>query len=88
MILFQHREPQLTVTHAKDPQIPAYQMHTHTQAELYCILEGSALYHIEGNTYRLSAGDILLIRPSEAHYIEASPIPYERLFVNFDVHLF
>jgi len=88
MILFQYTEPQLNIIHAKDPQIPPYQMHTHTQAELYCILDGQALYHIEGNTYQLSAGDILLIRPSEAHYIEAGPGSYERLYANFDVRLF
>ena len=88
MILFEHKEPLFSIIHAKDDTIPSYPMHTHSWAELFCILKGSTLYYIEGNTYSLSDGDILLIRPAEAHHVVAKPVPYERLYINFDIRLF
>lgn len=88
MILFQHKDPLFSIVHAKDDTIPSYQMHTHAWAELFCILKGSTQYYIEGNTYSLSDGDMLLIRPAEAHHVVPKPIPYERLYINFDIRIF
>lgn len=62
-----------------------FSMHTHTTAELFCFLAGNAQYHIEGSSYHLRPGDILLMRPAEAHYVEQDPnAPYERICLNFD----
>jgi len=66
-----------------------FTLHTHTSAELFCFLSGSAVFYIEGSGYRLSPGDILLMRPAEAHYIETDQsLPYERIIVNFDTRAF
>lgn len=64
-------------------------MHTHSTAELFYFVDGRAVYHIEGNSYQLQPGDILLMRPSEAHYVEQDPtVPYERICLHFDTSLF
>ncbi len=66
-----------------------FKMHTHATAELFYFVAGSAVFHIEGSTYRLQPGDVLLMRPSEAHYIEQdSNVPYERICLNFETSVF
>ena len=67
----------------------SFSMHTHATAELYYFIQGRAVFHIEGNSYALQPGDILLMRPSEAHYVEQDPeAPYERICLHFDTTLF
>lgn len=86
MVLFARKEPLFSINHTRDDAFPSFSMHTHTFAELYCFLGGRGVYHVEGNRYPLSPGDILLMRPAEAHYIEVDPtVPYERLVINFDI---
>lgn len=66
-----------------------FAMHTHTTMEIYCFLSGKAKYHVEGSEYILTSGDILLMRPAEAHHIELDPSEdYERICVNFEATLF
>lgn len=82
-----NRHVGLTIRH--DRQEPGeytrFTMHTHTTAELFFFVAGRGVYHIEGSSYRLQPGDILLMRPSEAHYVEQDPDgPYERICLNFD----
>lgn len=65
-----------------------FSMHTHATAELFYFVSGKAVYHIEGSSYTLQPGDILLMRPSEAHYVEQDPtVPYERICLNFETTL-
>lgn len=48
-------------------------------------MDGNAVFHIEGSSYRMQPGDILLMRPAEAHYVEQDPNgPYERICLNFE----
>lgn len=62
-----------------------FSIHTHTNAELFYFVSGKAVCHIEGSEYTLTPGDILLIRPMEAHFIEIDKrYDYERIVVNFD----
>lgn len=66
-----------------------FSMHTHLQAELFYFISGDAVYHVEGTEYELQPGDILLLRPAEAHYIELrSREAYKRIVVSFDSDLF
>lgn len=61
-------------------------LHTHADAELYCFLGGKATYYVEGTAYPLQPGDIILVRPMEAHNVRIDPsVPYERILLNFDV---
>lgn len=60
-------------------------LHTHADAELYCFLGGKATYFVEGTAYPLQRGDIILVRPMEAHNVQIDPsVPYERILMNFD----
>lgn len=62
-----------------------FSIHAHPNAELFCFVSGKAVYHVEGSEYVLSPGDILLIRPMEAHFVEVDKqYDFERIVVNFD----
>lgn len=64
-------------------------MHTHETAELYYFIAGKTVFHIEGTEYIPERGDILFIRPAEAHYTTVdNSYPYERVVINFDISLF
>ena len=80
----------LAVSHERQEahEFKPFKMHTHTTAELFYFVAGRAVYHIEGNSYELQPGDILLMRPAEAHYIEQDrEVPYERICLNFETSI-
>ena len=88
MKLYIYRDPRFNVSRSRDDQFVPYAMHTHNFAELFCFLGGKGTFHIEGTNYLLNPGDILLMRPGEAHYIEIDPqMPYERIVMSFDTGL-
>lgn len=90
MNLFQYSAPDMFINHSMDenPSQAKFFMHTHAYAELYCFLRGKAIFHVEGTAYRLQPGDILLMRPAEAHYVQVDiSEPYERICLNFDTGL-
>ena len=65
-----------------------FKAHTHETYELYCFLGGKGIYRVEGTPYPLKAGDILIMRPAESHYIDISPYrPYTRFSINFKAEL-
>lgn len=67
---------------APDPD--RFRMHTHDACELFCFLEGKGSFQIEGSSYPLTPGDILLMRPLEAHYIRIDPAcRYTRFAIHF-----
>jgi AraC-like DNA-binding protein len=71
------------------PDVNDYRMHTHDTVELYLLLAGHGIFHIEGTSYPMRPGDVLVMRPAESHYIElTSDMPYERIVVNFDPDAF
>lgn len=91
MHYFRYKDESLFVSHAYDehPAQEKFFMHTHAHAELYCFLRGQGVFHVEGTSYPLQPGDILLMRPDEAHYIQLNTdAPYERICINFDTGLF
>ena len=86
-----YRDLDLCTTYTEDavPCPEKFVMHAHFQAELFYFISGDAVYHVEGSEYILQPGDILLMRPAEAHYIELrSCAPYKRIVVSFDPELF
>lgn len=65
-----------------------FKMHTHETYELYFFGGGSSIYRVEGTPYPLRKGDILIMRPAEAHYIDITDNkPYTRLCINFKAEL-
>lgn len=79
-----HDNIALHYEHDDNPNQANFTMHTHSIYELYCFLGGNAVYHVEGTSYPLKKGDILIMRPLEAHYITLDcTVPYTRLSIHF-----
>lgn len=79
------------MSHSRDeaPSQSKYYIHTHANTELYCFVAGAAEFYVEGTTYSLEPGDILLMRPGEAHYVQVDEsVPYERVCIHFDTDIF
>lgn len=56
--------------------------HQHSFYELFFFLSGNVNYTIEGKTYKLRPGDILLTNPHDVHSPEILPgKPYERIVI-------
>ncbi len=71
------------------PEKDTFKMHTHDTCELYIFFYGKGKFLVEGNEYSISNGDILLMRPAEAHYIDIDPSrPYERFSAHFSEDFF
>lgn len=61
-----------------------YYSHMHNEYEILYFIKGSAHYQIENTVYRLSPGDLLLIRPRCFHcLIPLAPKEYERFVLHF-----
>ena len=70
------------------PVLDEYFMHVHNFFELYMLLDGNVEFCVETTAYALQPGDIMLVRPGEAHFAKvAADHPYERLYVQFSAKL-
>lgn len=90
-VIYEYKNAVFSLFHRIDehPNVTAYKMHTHDDVEIYLLLAGHGLFHIEGTSYPLSPGDVLVMRPAESHYIElTSDGPYERAVINFNLDAF
>ena len=91
MHLFSFNEPDIHLSHCRDetPVQSNFSTHTHAHTEIYCFVAGAAEFYVEGTTYSLEPGDILLMRPGEAHYLLVDErVPYERFCINFSAGIF
>ena len=83
--MYQNHDFFCSYTDDPSPVAEKFVMHTHFFTELFYFVGGDAVYHVEGSEYALQPGDILLIRPAEAHYVELrSSVPYKRIVLHFD----
>lgn len=90
MIDFSYTVTDISLSHQCTPAPVnlGFAMHTHAYVELYCFLGGDVIYHVEGTQYTLIPGDILLLRPGEAHYAQVNTnVDYERICLHFDPQL-
>lgn len=90
-LIYQYENEAFTLFHRIDehPNVSQYTMHTHDNVEVYLFLAGHGIFHIEGSSYPLSPGDVLVMRPAESHYIElTADAPYERVVINFSLDAF
>lgn len=68
--------------HYLDKTPPKVEFHQHPFYELFFFISGNVDYTIEGKTYRLRPGDILLTNSMDIHRPEIYPgAPYERIVV-------
>ena len=89
--LFEYRDETLYCHHSLDqtPKPEDFPIHAHETPEVYIFLSGEGHFLVEGTSYTLSPGDILLMRPAETHKLVISPEkPYERIAIHFSEHLF
>lgn len=69
------------IFHYRDAKFEGVPVHQHDFYEVYYFLGGSVEYSVEGRTYELKPGDLLLINPLELHQPRIAPDQqdYERI---------
>lgn len=84
--LKQYKLNEFYVKHAvtDTPHDDTFAMHIHDSFEIYFFVSGAVDYLVEGTSYPLNTGDLLLIRPSEVHKPKITDsVQYERYNINF-----
>jgi len=67
------------VMHTCDTDLYTIDLHHHDFYEIYYFISGQVEYRVEGKTFSLAPGDLLLISPWEFHQPIVQPgVPYER----------
>ena len=67
-ILFQNSMEGLEMERVvRDYEYSMVTRHFHATCELYYLVEGERYYFIDKQTYRIRAGDAVLIRPNQIH---------------------
>ena len=71
----------IEIYHYCDAATYNVQPHRHDFFELYCLLSGGYIYHVEENQYSLYPGTLVLVRPGEIHWpeLEYPPRDIERI---------
>lgn len=69
------------IFHYRDAKFEGVPVHQHDFYEVYFFIGGSVEYSVEGHTYHLKKGDLLLINPLELHQPRIGPEQedYERI---------
>lgn len=73
--------PDFEVFHYRDAKFEGVAVHQHDFYEVYFFISGNVEYNVEGKSYLLKKGDLLLINPLELHHprIAHDQNPYERI---------
>lgn len=80
-----------SVSHSFDtnPVDEHFKYHIHDRYELFCLVKGRVGYVVEGHTYKLRSGAILLMRQGEAHKLIVNESDeYERYVLIFRPEIF
>lgn len=74
------------IFHYKDARFEGVPVHQHDFYEVYYFISGNVEYNVEGKSYHLKKGDILLINPLELHQPRIGPdqSDYERIVLWVD----
>ncbi len=76
-------------TLTEHPENEDFQMHAHDRVEIYYFISGYCCYTVEGSEYVLKPGDVMVMQPSEAHFLRVmGDMPYERTVIHFFPELF
>ncbi len=69
--------------HKKTTDNPTFPYHRHDGYEIYLFLQGNILFYQEDHCYVLSAGDLILLSPSQLHRVVSdTDSNYERIVIN------
>ncbi len=86
------KDPSLVVadfTYTESPQKSDFERHFHHCFELLYILRGQGQFVVEGVTYPMLPGSLLVFRPGEFHYVAPEEdTPYERCVAHFSITSF
>jgi len=88
--IFSYRDAGLYSHHTVDlvPEPEGFSMHAHEMMEIYYFISGRGTYLVEGSSYALEPGDVMIMRAAEAHRLTISPDePYERIAIHFSPEL-
>ena len=79
-------ENEFEIFHYKDAKFEGVPVHQHDFYEVYFFISGNVEYNVEGKSYHLKQGDILLINPLELHQPRIGPdqSSYERIVLWID----
>ena len=70
------------IFHLTDHEMSAYDFHYHDFHKLLFFLSGNVTYCIEGKSYQLTPGDLVLVRAGEVHRpVIHDTTPYERMII-------
>lgn len=74
------------IFHYRDAKFEGVPVHQHDFYEVYFFINGNVEYNVEGHSYHLERGDLLLINPLELHQprISADQKDYERIVLWID----
>ena len=79
------RSKTFEVFHYRDKNPDSVTLHYHDFYEIFFFLSGNVDYRVEGRSYRLESGDVLLISPQELHQPAIEPdVAYERIVLWVD----
>lgn len=79
------RGKRFEVFHYREKKTEKLEVHHHDFFEIYFLLNGQVTFRVEGSTYALEPGDLLLINPQELHHAQVSPGGlYERIVLWID----
>ncbi len=88
-ILYEAQGIRLAYGCFENPDRTRQKAHRHLHCELLYLYRSCGRFHVDGNTYKISDGDLIVIRPGELHYMELDPnAPYDRLVLRFSPDLF
>lgn len=73
----------------ENPSNDHFQLHVHSDYEIYLFLEGDSKYIVEENIYSLEPGDVIIIRKNMMHRVyHNSSAKYRRIVFNIDPEFF
>ena len=79
------KDKRFEVFHYRDKKMENVGIHHHDFFEVYFFLSGRVSFKVEGKSYHLESGDLLLINPQELHQPEIGPDTlYERIVLWID----
>ncbi len=90
-VIFRHVEEDFYAHHKRDlhPSDRDFPLHVHDSHELGYFIAGSGRLLVEGSSYDLYPGCILLMKAGEAHQLRIDPkLPYERITIEFSPNIF
>ncbi len=72
------------------PDTSLFKLHSHNTHEIYYFCKGDATFTVEGATYPLKPGTLILCESGQVHHlsIKNANIPYERIVFNLSVDVF